>query len=142
MKKTYITAAAILAAAVSASAVNPLWVRDVKISPDGSSIAFSYKGDIYTVPAAGGDATRLTSDASYESAPIWSPDGSQIAFASDRNGGKDIYLMPAKGGAPVRLTFNSAGETPEGFTPDGKGRADYLRDPESAKRKGSLFRRE
>ena len=120
MKKTYITAAAILAAAVSASAVNPLWVRDVKISPDGSSIAFSYKGDIYTVPAAGGDATRLTSDASYESAPIWSPDGSQIAFASDRNGGKDIYLMPAKGGAPVRLTFNSAGETPEGFTPDGK----------------------
>ncbi|MDE5807305.1 MAG: PDZ domain-containing protein [Muribaculaceae bacterium] len=120
MKKTYITAAAILAAAVSASAINPMWVRDVKISPDGSKIAFTYKGDIYTVPSAGGTATRLTSDPSYESAPVWSPDGNKIAFASDRNGGKDIYIMASTGGAPERLTFNSISETPEAFSPDGK----------------------
>ncbi|MDE6717640.1 MAG: PDZ domain-containing protein [Muribaculaceae bacterium] len=117
--KPYITAAAFLAAAVSASAVNPLWVRDVKISPDGSRIAFSYKGDIYTVPSGGGSARRITADGSYESSPVWTPDGRSIAFASDRNGGKDIYIVPASGGAATRLTFNSAAETPEGFTPDG-----------------------
>ncbi|MBD5387018.1 peptidase S41 [bacterium] len=119
MKKTYITAAAFLAAAVSVSAANPMWVRDVKLSPDGSKIAFSYKGDIYTVPSTGGAATRLTTEPSYESAPIWSPDGRTIAYASDRNGGKDIYLMPASGGAAKRLTFNSTAETPEAFSPDG-----------------------
>lgn len=119
MKKTYITAAAFLAAAVSVSAANPMWVRDVKLSPHGSKIAFSYKGDIYTVPSAGGVATRLTTEPSYESAPIWSPDGRTIAYASDRKGGKDIYLMPASGGAAKRLTFNSTAETPEAFSPDG-----------------------
>ncbi|MDE5869078.1 MAG: peptidase S41, partial [Muribaculaceae bacterium] len=119
MKKTYITAAALLAAAVSASAVNPLWVRDVKISPDGSKIAFTYKGDIFTVPSNGGNATRLTTESSHESSPVWSPDGRNIAFASDRNGGKDIYIIPSTGGAATRVTFNSTAENPEAFSNDG-----------------------
>ncbi|MDE6794968.1 MAG: DPP IV N-terminal domain-containing protein, partial [Muribaculaceae bacterium] len=91
----YLTGAAFMAIAFSASALTPLWVRDVKISPDGSKIAFSYKGDIYTVPFNGGNATRLTFDPAYDSTPVWSPDGSQIAFASDRNGSVDVYLMSA-----------------------------------------------
>ena len=104
----------------SLAAEAPLWLRDVKISPDGKQIAFTYKGDIYKVASAGGTATRLTTRPSYESAPVWSPDGSKIAFASDRNGGKDIYIMDSNGGSAKRLTFNSANETPEAFTPDGK----------------------
>ncbi len=104
---------------VSAAEV-PLWLRDVKISPDGKEIAFTYKGDIFKVPVTGGEATRLTTLDSYESNPIWSPDGKHIAFASTRNGGKDIFIMDRNGGTPTRLTFNSATETPEGFTPDGK----------------------
>lgn len=109
-----------LAASATLFAATPLWLRDVKISPDGSEIIFTYKGDIYKVAAGGGSATRLTSQPSYESKPVWSPDGKSVAFASDRNGGQDIYIMPAAGGPARRLTFNSATETPEAFTPDGK----------------------
>ncbi|MCM1517466.1 MAG: S41 family peptidase [Pseudoflavonifractor sp.] len=118
MKKIILSAIAV-AAAISASADTPLWLRDVKISPDGREIAFTYKGDIYKVPVTGGTAVRLTSRPSYECSPLWSPDGSKIAFASDRNGGMDIFIMPASGGTAERLTFNSATEIPEAFTPDG-----------------------
>ena len=68
--------------ATTSYAVTPLWMRDVQISPDGTEIAFCYKGDIYKVPAKGGTATQLTTQASYECTPIWSPDGKQIAFAN------------------------------------------------------------
>ena len=88
----------------SAGAVTPMWLRDVKISPDGSTIAFTYKGDIYTVPAEGGNATRLTTSGSYESVPVWSPDGSKIAFASDHHGSTDVFVMPVTGGTVKRLT--------------------------------------
>ena len=108
-----------MAMPVAASAVTPLWLRDVKISPDGSTVAFCYKGDIFTVPATGGNATRLTASDDYESVPVWSPDGSKIAYATDRNGSYDVYVIDAKGGTPVRLTYNSANEVPEAFTPDG-----------------------
>lgn len=107
-------------AALWAGAATPLWLRDVRISPDGNTIAFTYKGDIYTVPASGGQAKRLTTATSYESVPVWSPDGRTIAFASDREGGQDIFIMSADGGTAKRLTYNSASETPETFTPDGK----------------------
>lgn len=108
-------------ATVSAMAAEaPLWMRDVQISPDGTQIAFCYKGDIYKVPVQGGNAVRLTSQDSYESVPIWSPDGTQIAFASNRFGSADVFVMPSGGGAATRLTFNSASETPGAFSPDGK----------------------
>ena len=120
MKKLLALLAIAAPAAAFAATTTPLWLRDVKISPDGSAIAFCYKGDVWTVPAAGGTATRLTSAPSYEANPVWSPDGSQIAFATDRNGNMDVYIVDAKGGAPRRLTYNSASEIPEAFTPDGK----------------------
>ncbi|MDE5982486.1 MAG: peptidase S41, partial [Duncaniella sp.] len=88
--------------------------------PDGKEIAFTYRGDIYKVPVSGGTATRLTSRPSYESNPVWSPDGKSIAFASDREGSLDIFIMSADGGDAKRLTSNSTDEIPETFSPDGK----------------------
>ncbi|MDE5727465.1 MAG: peptidase S41 [Duncaniella sp.] len=116
----YIALPLALMLAASASATTPLWMRDVAISPDGRAIAFTYKGDIYTVPATGGAATRVTTSAAYEASPVWSPDSRSIAYASDREGSMDVYVIPAQGGTPVRLTSHSAQEIPEAFSPDGK----------------------
>lgn len=108
------------AGAVSGWAFTPLWMRDVQISPNGEEIVFCYKGDIYKVKSSGGEAVRLTSQESYEANPIWSPDGSQIAFASDRYGNFDLFVMSSEGGTARRLTTNSVSEIPSTFTPDGK----------------------
>ncbi len=118
MKKLLFFATALLCGAAVEAA--PLWLRYPAISPDGSTIAFSYQGDLYTVPATGGKAFRLTVHPAYDYAPVWSPDGRQIAFASDRYGNFDIFVVAATGGQPVRLTTFSGKETPYAFTPDGK----------------------
>ena len=91
------------------------WIRANAISPDGKTIAFTYKGDLFTVPAEGGPASRLTSNAAYDGWPCWSPNGEQIAFASDRMGSMDVYLISRNGGTPQRLTTNSAHEYPQTF---------------------------
>ena len=98
----------------------PLWLRYPALSPDGKTIAFGYKGDIYTVPASGGLAMPLTIHEAQDMMPVWSHDGKSIAFASDRYGNFDVFIMPATGGAPVRLTYNSAADYPSDFTPDDK----------------------
>lgn len=97
-----------------------LWMRYPAISPDGQTIAFEYKGDIYTVPVSGGSASPLTIHEAYDYMPVWSPDGRSIAFASDRSGNMDIYLISSYGGTPKRMTYYSNGESPSAFTPDGQ----------------------
>ena len=97
---------------ISLSQNAPLWMRYPSISPDGSTIAFSYKGDIYKVSSSGGNALALTQNSAYDFKPVWSPDGKTIAFASDRYGNFDIYKISEKGGTPQRLTFYSGSEIP------------------------------
>ncbi|HET7250153.1 MAG TPA: LpqB family beta-propeller domain-containing protein [Gemmatimonadales bacterium] len=97
-----------------------LWLRYPAISPDGKTIAFEYRGNLWKVSSEGGVATPLTVGESYNSMPVWSPDGGKIAFASDRNGNLDVYVMPSGGGRATRLTYHSADEIPTSFTPNGK----------------------
>ncbi len=113
--KKLLTMAAMAFSITAMAQTSPLWMRFCAISPDGKTIAFSYQGDIYTVPSTGGEAHQLTSNAAYDAYPVWSPDGQHIAFASSREGSLDVYLMSREGGAPKRLTTNSADEIPLTF---------------------------
>ena len=94
------------------------YVRYPDLNSDGSQIAFSYQGDIWSVPITGGKATRLTLHEAYDGYPLWSSDDKQIAFSSKRFGNYDIYTMPANGGFPKRLTYHSANDVLTDFTND------------------------
>ncbi|MEI4474189.1 S41 family peptidase [Frigidibacter sp. MR17.24] len=114
--------AAVLACApalATAQVPEALWLRDAAIAPDGSRIAFAHGGQIWTVPATGGQATALTAGLWRATHPVWSPDGRSIAFAADRHGQDDVFAMPAEGGAVTRLTHQSGPDRPMAFTPDG-----------------------
>ena len=116
MKKVLIPALAFAFTTAAAFAEEtPLWMRYCALSPDGQTIAFSYQGDLFTVPTAGGEARQLTSHPGQDTRPVWSPDGKQIAFASDREGQFDIYLIDKQGGEPKRLTTHTAAEYPVAF---------------------------
>lgn len=98
----------------------PLWLRQSSISPDGAQIAFTFQGNLYLVPASGGAARLLVANGRHTSAPVWSPDGKLLAYASDVHGNNDVFVVSAEGGASRRLTYHSASETPIAFAPDGR----------------------
>ena len=99
---------------------------------NGKEIAFTYAGDLYTVPAAGGMARRLTSHIGYEAFAHYSPDGRTIAFTAEYDGNREVYVIPAEGGEPRRVTYTSTNARDDmgdrmgpnnivmGWTPDGK----------------------
>ena len=107
MKKLLLSAFALCFAGTIAAQEAPLWMRYCALSPDGTTIAFTYKGDIYTVPSTGGRATQITTNPAFDTTPVWSPDGKQIAFASDRMGSLDVFVVAKEGGVPQRLTTHT-----------------------------------
>ena len=119
MKKKLLAVAAIALSLNGYAADDSAWMRYPALSPDGSLIAFSFKGDIYTVPANGGRALQITTHPSHDTRPVWSPDGKTLAFASDRMGSMDIYVVDKEGGTPKRLTTHSGNETPITFKDNG-----------------------
>ncbi|CAN5801492.1 S41 family peptidase [soil metagenome] len=96
------------------------WLRYPAISPDGQTILFCYKADIYKVNVGGGQATPMTISEAYDFSPVWSHDGKWIAFASDRYGNFDVFIMPASGGEAKRLTYYSINDIPSSFSADDK----------------------
>ena len=116
MKRSLLTVVLFVTTLASSAQQQPLWMRYPAISPDGSTIAFAYKGDLYRVSANGGEARQLTTNAAYDSHPVWSPDGKKIAFTSNREGSLDVYIINADGGSPTRLTTHSGDELPITFS--------------------------
>ncbi|MGN1266137.1 MAG: DPP IV N-terminal domain-containing protein, partial [Muribaculaceae bacterium] len=132
MNKTIILALAIAASAsLTAHADEGRLMRFP--ATNGSDVAFSYAGDIYTVPISGGVAKRLTSHEGYEMFARFSPDGNTIAFTGQYDGNTEVFIMPKDGGQPKRITFTSTNSRDDvadrmgpnniamTWTPDGKG---------------------
>ena len=118
MRNVLLALLAMLAFEISDAQKAASWLRTSAISPDGNTIVFTYKGDLYRVPSSGGPAVPLTLHEAHDYMPVWSHDGKSIAFASDRYGNFDIFIMPATGGEAKRLTYHSASEQPYDFSPD------------------------
>ncbi|MBV8829608.1 MAG: PD40 domain-containing protein, partial [Acidobacteriaceae bacterium] len=109
------------AAAIHASAVQPLpSLGEPALSPDRSEIAFVSGGDIWTVAAKGGAARLLVSHPATESRPLYSPDGTRLAFTSTRTGNGDIYVLTFSTGELTRITYSDSLDLLDGWSPDGK----------------------
>ncbi len=113
-----LTATLLLGATSLASAQGTRLLRHPTVSKD--QVAFTYAGDLWAVPRAGGQARRLTATPTVETEPYFSPDGSRIAFTATVGGNTDVYVMPTAGGDPTRLTFHPGLDRVRGWTPDGK----------------------
>ena len=85
-----------------------------------TQIVFAYAGDLWSVAREGGSAKQLTTGVGIESNPVFSPDGSLIAFTGQYDGNTDVYTVPATGGVPKRLTFHPDADDVVGWTRDGK----------------------
>lgn len=89
------------------------------LSPDGKTLAFAHRGDLWIVPTKGGGAERITFNSAQDSDPHFSPDGKTIAFISNRTGSSQVFVVPAAGGAPKQVTHHTAGFNIEDWYPDG-----------------------
>ena len=130
--KSILAALAVFAAAASASARDEGRLLRFPAT-NGTDIAFTYAGDLWTVPVSGGQARRLTSHIGFEAFARYSPDGKTIAFTAEYDGNREVYVIPAQGGEPRRLTYTSTNPRDDvgdrmgpnnmvmGWTPDGKG---------------------
>jgi tricorn protease len=112
-------ASLVLTAATLFARTPMLLPQDPALSPDGKTLVFSWRGDLWTVASTGGVARALTQHPARDGSPYFSPDGKRLAFVSDRQAGAQVYLMPAGGGTPEPLTAHSEGYALEGWYPDG-----------------------
>ncbi|HEV8491306.1 MAG TPA: protease, partial [Candidatus Angelobacter sp.] len=109
---------AVFVCVLNAHAAGPLLMQKPTLSK--THIAFAYAGDLWVVSREGGEARLLTSGDGTKTDPVFSPDGSKIAFSGDYDGNVDVYVIPSEGGVPRRLTHHPAVDEVVGWSPDGK----------------------
>src|SRR5689334_2902386 len=116
--------ATLVSPAVNSSATDDVTARpsfsEPSFSPDKREIVFSSGGDIWTVPATGGDARLLVSNPATERRPFFSPDGTRLAFTSTRTGNGDLYVLTLSSGDLTRITFDDGLDLLDGWSRDGK----------------------
>jgi Tol biopolymer transport system component/C-terminal processing protease CtpA/Prc len=120
MKQLFSILLTVLFSTVLSAQTEPTWMRYSAISPDGKTIVFTFKGDLYKVASTGGPAVALTMHEAHDFMPVWSHDSKTIAFASDRFGNFDIFTISVNGGEAKRVTYHSAQEYPYDFSQDDK----------------------
>jgi tricorn protease len=104
----------------AASAQASPYARFPALNSDGSRLAFSYQGDLWTMELPTGRAVRLTVHEGYDGYPHWTRNDSAIVFSSNRYGNFDVFLIPSEGGPPQRLTYHSADDMVWDVTPEGE----------------------
>lgn len=118
--RLFISLLVLCCAGLSSQAQGPAPLLFSRLTVNQTHIAFSYAGDIWIVDRAGGEARRLTNLPADENFPVFSPDGSQLAFSRQVGGNWDLYIMPANGGEARRITRDPRPEFVLGWTPDGQ----------------------
>ncbi len=102
------------------TATKGTWIS-LDVSSDGKTIVFDLLGDLYTMPAGGGKATRLTSGMAFDAQPRWSPDDKKVVFVSDRSGGDNVWVISVDQRDTTQITRGNGSlyVSPE-WTPDGQ----------------------
>ena len=131
------TAPVALLIALSASAATVDLPRYPAASPDGSQVVFSWRGDLWRAPAAGGEAVRLTTNPGDDLRAVFTPDGSTLVFESTREGTRNLWCMPTNGGEPRQLTFGDSAFVLGGVAKRSDGSVWVMGD---SSREGDLYR--
>jgi tricorn protease len=121
MLKTITAILFLLICSVAALAQSPTPALYGRLTVNQTHIVFAYAGDLWAVERGGGEARQLTKHPGEEGFPVFSPDGSQLAFSRQVGGNWDVYVMPATGGEPKRVTYHPRNDYATGWTVDGKG---------------------
>ncbi len=119
MKKIFLLVLSAIAG-IAANAQSLYFASRPSLSPDGSEVFFSWSGDIFRVPNQGGLALRMISMSGIETSPLVSPDGKNLAFASNETGNYNVYIVPLSGGSVKQLTFHDGSDIPVSWSSDSK----------------------
>ncbi|HVZ25060.1 MAG TPA: hypothetical protein VG842_03350, partial [Sediminibacterium sp.] len=120
MRSLFFAAGLFVTLSLQAQSDEPYFLSNPCLSPDGSTVVFSFEGDLWKAPVATGEAVRLTAMQGYETTPRISPDGKWLAFTGRQLGNADVYVMPLAGGEIKQLTWHSANDEVNSWSWDSK----------------------